>query len=235
MRLLDRYAYSNRIRRLHPAYKAGCSLIAMFLCLGSNQLFVSIPILVLMLGLSIVWAGIPWRFMLKLSLAEGSFLLLSVLSVAVSVSGIPDSGALALGPLWFNLSSESALQAINLLARALGCVAAMNFLALTTPMVDLMELLRRLRVPTLLIDLMGLMYRFIFVLLDSLERMVLAQQVRLGFWGWRNILHSAARIGANLFIEAFRRSLKLETALQGRAWNGDLRVLPHEFEHPFRT
>lgn len=233
MHLLDRYAYSNRIHRLHPAYKAGCSLLAMAACLGINRLFASLSILIFMLSLTVFWAGLPGRFVLKLSLAEGGFLLAGVLGVAISVSSVPNPDALAVGSLWFNLSAGSAWMAVDLLARSLGCVAAMNFLALTTPMVDLMDLLRRMRVPSLLVELMGLMYRFIFVLLDSLDRMILAQKVRLGFRNWRSSLHNAAQIGANLFIEAFRRSQKLEIALQGRAWDGSLRVLPQEYEHPF--
>ena len=233
MRLLDRYAYSNRIHRLHPAYKAGCSLLAIVVCLAVNHFYVSLFILLIMIALTILWAGLPARFVLTLLLAEGSFLLVGVVGIAVSVSSIPTSSGLAAGPLWINLSAESIRLAAATLARSLGCAAAMNFLALTTPVIDLIDLMHKLRVPALLVELMGLMYRFVFVLLDSLERMVLAQEVRLGFANWRNSLRSASQIGASLFIEALRRSQKLEIALQGRAWDGSLRVLPQEYEHLF--
>lgn len=233
MHLLDRYAYSNRIRKLHPAYKAGCSLSALILCLGISSLGFSLFVLLVMLGLTIFWARLPARFVLRLTFVEGSFLLFGVLGVAVSVSGISSPGAVVVGPFWVNLTAETIWRAGILLTRALGCVAAMNFLALTTPVVDLIDLMRRLRVPAVLIELMILMYRFIFVLLESLERMILAQEVRLGFQNWRCSLQSVAQIGANLFIEAFRRSKRLEIALQGRAWDGTLRVLPQEYEHPF--
>lgn len=234
MRFIDRYAYSNRIHRLHPAYKAGCSLLAIVLCLSIDRPLVNLLILGLMMSLTIFWAGLPGRFVLRLSLAEGGFLFVGVIGVAISVSIDPIPGALSLGPLWLIIGAESAWSAVNLLTRALGCVAAMNFLALTTPMVDLMDLLRRLRVPEVLVDLMGLIYRFIFVLLDSLERMRLAQEVRLGYGNWRSSLHSAAQLATNLFIETFRRSRNLETALQGRGWDGTLRVLPREYEHLFQ-
>ncbi len=233
MHLLDRYAYSNRIRKLHPAYKAGCSFSALILCLGISRFGLSLFVLVVMLGLSIFWARLPARFVVRLTFVEGGFLLFGVLGVAISVSGIPSPGAIAMGPLWFNLSAASVWSATNLLMRTLGCAAAMNFLALTTPTVDLIDLLRRMRVPAMLIELMSLMYRFIFVLLDSLDRMILAQEVRSGFRNWRSSMYSAAQIGTNLFIEAFRRSQRLEIALQGRAWDGNLRVLPQEYEHPF--
>lgn len=76
--------------------------------------------------------------------------------------------------------------------------------------------------------------RFVFVLLDSLERMTQAHEVRLGFANRHAALRSAALIGANLFIEAFRRSQRLELALRSRAWSGSLRVLPRAYTHPFR-
>ncbi|MFN3331576.1 MAG: cobalt ECF transporter T component CbiQ [Caldilinea sp.] len=234
MRQIDAYAYSNRLYKLHPAYKAGCSLLALVLCLAISRPLASLLTLALMLGLTVFWAGLPWRFVLKVLLAEGSFLLAGVLGVAVSISTSPAPGGVALGPFWMYIGAESVWQAVNLFLRALGSVAALNFLALTTPMLDLMELLQRLRVPEVLIEVMGLTYRFIFVLLDSLERMTLAQEARLGFGNWRSSLRSAALIGTNLFIEAFRRSRALETVLQSRAWDGALRVLPQEYEHPYQ-
>ena len=57
----------------------------------------------------------------------------------------------------------------------------MNFLTLTTPLVDLVDLWRRWRIPALLIDLMTVIYRFIFVLIDIAGRMRMAQESRLGY------------------------------------------------------
>ncbi|MCE1252247.1 MAG: cobalt ECF transporter T component CbiQ [Anaerolineae bacterium] len=230
MHWIDRFAYNNRIRRLDPVYKAGFSLALMLLCLALNSIWFSAFLTLLAVCLSICWAGLPAAFVLKLLFTETGFLLFAVLGVALSIGTQPVAGGLPLGPLWFNISRQSALLALNLLLRALGCAAAMNFLALSTPMIDLIDLLRRLRVSETLIDLMTLIYRFIFTLLESLERMLLASEVRLGFNGWRRSMHSAAAIGANLFMEAYRRSRRLEIALQGRGWQGSFRVLPQVYE-----
>lgn len=234
MRRIDAYAYSNRLSRLHPAYKVGCSLLMLMLCLVLNRPLTSVLILVLMLALTIGWAGLPWRFTFKLLGAEGGFLLAGVLGVAISVGASSGHGGVAIGPVWVGLTADSIQQAVNVFLRAVGSVAALNFLALTTPVPDLLELMRRLKAPAVLIEVMGLIYRFIFVLLDSLERMMLAHEARLGFADWRSSLRSAAMIGTNLFIEAFRRSRALETALHVRAWEGQLRVLPRDYVHPFR-
>ena len=232
MRRIDRWAYGNRITRLHPAWKAGCSLLAILVALVASRVDVSFGVLAIMVGLSIGWAGLPARPVLSLTLGEASFLALAVVGVAVSVSTGPTPGGWQVGPLWLGTSEAALGTAGVLLARAMACVAALNFLALTTPMVAIVDLLRSLRVSEVLIDLMTLVYRFIFVLLDTLERMVLASQARLGFRDARRMLHTSGRIGAALFVETFRRSRNLEHALRGRGWDGSLRVLPGEYEHP---
>ncbi|MCS6774117.1 MAG: cobalt ECF transporter T component CbiQ [Thermoflexales bacterium] len=223
---IDAFAYANRLSRLHPAYKAGCSLLALCACLVLDRPLASVIVLVLMLALTTVWAGVPWRAVAKLLFAEGSFLLAGVLGIALTVSPSPTPGSVSVGGMWVGVSAQSLAQAVAVFLRALGSVAALNFLALTTPVPDLLEWLRRLRVPEVLVELMGLIYRFTFVLLDSLGHMTLAHEVRLGFASQRATLRSAALIGANLFIQAFRRSQRLEVALRSRAWNGSLRVLP---------
>jgi len=233
MQHIDRFAYANRLARLHPAYKVGCSALALLLCLVVPHPAAGLSVLAAMLTLAIAWAGLPPAFVLKLALGEASFLALGVLGVAVSVSTSASAApGVRMGPLWFAISPDTLWTAAVLFARALGGAAAMNFLALTTPVVAVVDLLRALRVPALLIDLMTLIYRFTFALFDSLERMTLAHEVRLGFRDGRSSLRSAAEIGANLFIEAFRRSRRLDLALQGRGWDGALRVLPHAYDHP---
>jgi cobalt/nickel transport system permease protein len=229
---VDRYAYTNRICQLDPAYKAGLSLMVMLACLVVDRPVVSGGIILLEAALSIFWAGLPAGFVVQLLTGEGSFLLLGVLGVAVSLNTTPTNGGWGLGPVWITATPDTLYLAVTLLLRSLGCVSAMNFLALTTPMVDLIDLLRRMRLSELLIDLMTLIYRFIFTLLDSLDRMVLAQEVRMGFNGWRNSLQSTANIAANLFMETLRRSRRLEMALEGRGWDGSLRVLPQKYEQP---
>ena len=73
---------------------------------------------------------------------------------------------------------------------------------------------------------------FIFTLLDCLDRMIVAKEARLGFRTFRNAFRSSADIAASLFIDAYRRSQRLQIALEGRCWNGSFRVLPRDYESP---
>jgi cobalt/nickel transport system permease protein len=99
-------------------------------------------------------------------------------------------------------------------------------------LVDMLELFRRWRVPVILVDIMVVIYRFIFVLLDSLNRMYMAQDSRLGYnTSYFRTMNSAALLGSRLFIDAFQRSRRLQVALESRGYDGgDLRVLPSNYQ-----
>lgn len=230
MHLIDRHAYSNRLRLVDPAQKGGLAALAIGLCLLLDRPAVGLLTVAWMLALTTLWARVPPAAFGRALLAEGLFLLLSVAGVAVSISlGPAGPAAWRLGPLWLNTSPEALGLASRLLARALGSAAALNFLILTTPLTDLIELLRRLRVPETLIELMTLIYRAIFVLLESLERMRTAQDARLGFSSPRRAMRSAGLLGSQLFLDAYRRSRRLQVALESRGLDGPLRVITLDY------
>lgn len=183
MYIIDRYAYSNALRRIDPAQKGGLAIFTILLCLLLDRPAVGLLALAWMFVLATVWARVPPQLFARVLLAEGAFLALSVLGVAVSIGLEPPSLPYMwqFGPLWFGTAPEALAESLRLLTRALGCAAALNFLILTTPLVDIIDLLRRLRVPETLIEVMTVIYRAIFILLESLHRMFTAQDARLGY------------------------------------------------------
>ena len=240
MHIIDRYAYSNRIRTIDPAQKAGLALSVLALCLVSNEPLVGLTAVVWMWGLAVWLARLSgWTFA-RVLFAECLFFVLTTIGVAISVS-LSDprplaDWALPVGPIWVSTSLAGLNLALHLISRALGATAAMNFLALTTPLVDLVELFRRWRVPVLLIDLMTIIYRFIFVLLESLDRMYMAQDSRLGYHtSFSRMMTSAGLLGSRLFIDAYQRSQRLQTALESRGFEGDLKVLPYHYRFDHKT
>jgi cobalt/nickel transport system permease protein len=233
--IIDRYAYYNRIRQVDPAYKAGLALTVVMLCLILNEPPVGLAAVGWMYGIAVV-TGIPGRTFARLIGAEGLFLMLTVVGVMVNLSladpGHMSTWAWSVGPIWISTSPASLYGGVNLVTRALGAAAAMNFLALTTPMVDIIELLRRWRIPGELIDIMTVIYRSIFLLLESLDTMYRAQESRLGYNTsyWR-AMNSAALLGSRLFIEALQRSRRMQVALESRGYEGgNLQVLSSPYK-----
>jgi cobalt/nickel transport system permease protein len=226
LNLIDRTAYATPLRKLDPAYKAGFSLFVLVLCLTLNRPLVGAVAAAWMWILSIWWAQLPASLIRKVLLAEGAFLALSVAGVAVNIR---------FHPFFLGMTADGLDSALLLFTRALGCASAMNFLALTTPLVDLLDLGRRLRLAPLLLDLMTLIYRFIFTLLESLERMRTAQDARLGYSGFWRGMSSAGSLAARLFVDAYQRSARVQIALEGRGYAGELRVLPGDYRRDGRV
>jgi len=239
--IIDQYAYSNRLRKTDPAYKAGLALTVLALCLLLNEPLVGLTAAAWMYLLAVRLAGLSARVFGRVLAAEAAFLLLTTIGVVLSFSLTPPGDlatwAWKVGPVWVSSSPPSLAQGVILVTRALGAASAMNFLALTTPLTDIIELLRRWRVPLILIDLMAVVYRFIFVLLDSLDTMYKAQGSRSGYHtGWFRSMNNAALLGSRLFIDAFQRSRRLQLALESRGYDGgNLRVLPVRYQADSRV
>lgn len=226
---IDRYAYSNAIRQVDPAQKGGLALLALGLCLTLDRPLVSLFTIGWMLGLSRFWAQVPIGMAGRMLFVQGFFLAISVVGVAVSVTFGLDTATgwgWQLGPLRFTSSPSALVLALGLLGRTLGCVAALNFLILTTPLVDVIEVLRRLRLPEVLIDVMTVTYRTIFVLLESVQRIIVAQAARLGYSNPRRALASTAQLASQILLDTYRRSHQMQQSLESRGMAGPLRVLP---------
>ena len=103
------------------------------------------------------------------------FLAVSCLSLAFSVNVDASSAAS------FDLAPSGWRQIAEVGARSLGALAALLFLVLTTPLVDLIALLRRLHFPEALLEIMVLCYRMLFVFSEALHDTRTAQAARLGY------------------------------------------------------
>ncbi|MFZ5911311.1 MAG: cobalt ECF transporter T component CbiQ [Chloroflexota bacterium] len=234
MHLIDNYAYGNRLRRVDPAFKASLSGMILILCLTLNSPLVGIVSVLWMATLAVWLASIPSKVFGQALLAEFGFFLFATAGVAISVTLVSplsvNPWALRIGPLWLSTGPSALQDAFLIISRVMGCVAAMNFLALTTPAVDLIALAQRLHIPDTLVDLMTVIYRYIFVLFETMERMRKSQDSRMGYVNFKRGTTSVALLATRLFIETYQRSRQLQIALEARGYeSGDLRTLPESY------
>lgn len=155
-----------------------------------------------------------------------AFIALGSLSVAVNVGGstLPDA-LWAWGPL--SVSQTSTIRALEVFGHGVAGTLALMVLATTTPMIDLLTWLRKLRVPDPLIEVASLTYRLLFVLLDTLLNVHEAQTNRLADAAdfrrrWHNM---AGSIGAVL-VRSWDRAARLQSGLEARGYESKLVTLP---------
>ena len=107
----------------------------------------------------------------------------------------------------------------------MGAVACMYFLTLNTPVTDVTMALEKLHVPRLLVELMELIYRFIFVLAETAANIRIAQESRLGYQGLRRSISSLGTLISMVFLRAWRKADRVYTALESRGYANHLTTL----------
>ena len=114
---------------------------------------------------------------------------------------------------------------VQLILTAMASVSCLYFLTLTTPMTDILMVLKRIHCPYLIIELMMLIYRFIFVLLDIAYQLRISQICRLGNKDRRTSWESIGGLMAVLLVRAMSRANDLYDAMESRCYNGVISVL----------
>lgn len=178
----------------------------------------------LAVGLTLGPARVGWRVLARAGRAALTFIVLGGLSIAITWQAGSAGGS---GPalLGLTVTTASAGQAAATTAHAVAGTAAMLLLATTTPITDLLAWARRRGVPEAVVDVAGLVYRLLFVLLATAQAVRAAQTARLGYATRRAALRSAAALTAAVLTRAWSRARRLEEGLAGRGLDGPLRVL----------
>jgi cobalt/nickel transport system permease protein len=105
-----------------------------------------------------------------------------------------------------------------LVARSTICVFALILLSNTTPFAELLGVLRAVRLPSLFLTVLALMYRYIFVVIDESERLQRARASRSfrreGMRGWRTVAATAGQ----LFVRSSERAERIYAAMCARGW-----------------
>ena len=155
--LIEQAAYGNRWRRVSPAAKGAFALAGLLAAFLAHSPQNALGVALLLAASTLLGAAVPMRLYGRVALPGAAFLLLSCLTLLVSVQ-LDEHGAAS-----WRYAPEMLPQVEAIAARALAALAALLSLVLTTPLPDLIGLLRRLRTPEILLDLMVLCYRMLFV------------------------------------------------------------------------
>ncbi len=214
--LIESSAYASRWRDVAPSAKALFALagvIASWTAQGPAALAALTAILMLT---AFIAARVPLRAYIAVALPPLGFLLLSCLTMLV---GPDHDGHWHITTAMLPTIQHTALRSTAMLAALLGLV-------LTTPMPDLLALLRKLRAPELLLDLMVLCYRMLFVMRQAWDESITAQTARLGYRNWRQAWRSTGLLAGQMAVQVWQRAAALQTAADARAYQGALRFLP---------
>ncbi len=229
---IDQIAYCSALRDMHPCEKAALAISSILIVLVLDSFFISGVVFVSMSYMIVGKARIKSKLYLKILAIPLGFILLSCLSIAVNVGYQPVDFVyrLACGPLWISASKSSLTHTFTLFAKSLAAISCLNFLALTTPMVQIMYLCRKIKIPSIAIDLMVLIYSNIFIFLEKANHIYIAQLSRCGYQGFMGHIKSLSLLCANLFIKGLKASNESYDCLVSRCFTGQFRVIDDVYE-----
>lgn len=223
---IDATACRSRLNRVNAALKLWTCLVLLLLCVASRSPGVGLGMALLMLLLSVCVGRVALHEYLSLLSLPAAFLLVSTLALLVSVRHAP-VGVLNLRVFgfWLCVTASDQTAAVLVLSKALGAVSCLYLLSLSTPMTEIIAALRKAKTPAIFTELMYLIYRYIFILLEMHRTMRDAAESRLGYSSFRLSLRTTGSIYANLLARSFRRASQCFDAMESRCYEGELRFL----------
>jgi cobalt/nickel transport system permease protein len=113
---------------------------------------------------------------------------------------------------------DSANVFLSALIKSNLCILAMILLTFTTPFYEILEALRRIRFPALMLTTLALMYRYLPVLGEESRRMQRARASRTFDQSYRLQWKSLIAIVGQLFIRSVERAERIYLAMCARGW-----------------
>ncbi len=171
------------------------------------------------------WAGLGPLHALRKSYVALPFVL-AALSLPFTV---PGDALVHLPLLGWPMTVEGITRAASLIARSWLAVQAAILLTSTTPPESIFWSLRALRVPAILVAVVGFAYRYLSLLVDEARRMLRARGARSAAragrrpsLAWQGQV--AGSMAGSLFVRSLERSERVYVAMLARGYDGHIHL-----------
>ncbi len=210
----------NRLTRLDPRTKLVVALLTL-LCL----LFARNPVFPLMVVTLAVGAALAVRIpprLLALRLAAPLGLAIMVLALQMLLVGSTPLASVHLLGHKITVTQEGWRSGRLIASRVLASVSVLLLLSMVTPAHRLFHASRWLGMPKSWVEIALLMYRYIFVLLELVADVMIAQRLRLGYSGLRRSWKSAGIVGGTVIVRSMDQAVRSYEAMRVRGYRGEI-------------
>ena len=226
---IDYYAYISAIRDWNPMFKVFFALTVLVVCIAMDSLYVSLFILVTMGYLTVVRGRIPLHQYISTLTIPIVFVVVGSLTIALNFARSPiGEFNLSLGFCYLYTSRADLYRMFSLMAKAMAAVSALFMMTLSTPSGEIISVMRKVHVPKLFVELMNMIYRYIFVIMETNRKMHDSAESRLGYVDYRTSVKSFSGTASNLLVVSLKKANAYYDALVSRGYDGELRFLERE-------
>jgi cobalt/nickel transport system permease protein len=221
---IDKFAYlDSPVHRLDSRAKLLAAAVFTGFVLAVPRYSVSVlvcyavgPFVMLAIG------RIPLRFVIKHILTVSPFILVLAASCPLYNR---EPMAVEFGPLSWTVS-KGWMQFANIYGKFIVTMMGLLALVCTTRFSDLLAGMEKMRMPRVLVNQLGFLYRYIFVLIDKAHHILRARACRkLRNLGFTTETKTAGAMIGTLFILSLESSERINIAMQARGFDGQFRTI----------
>jgi cobalt/nickel transport system permease protein len=215
---------------VNPGVKMVLFVIYTTIALLSCSILLSVVIVIAITAANIYLARIGLFRLLRLMLIPVSFVFLGSISAMVEVNPTSTWLQMSLFGNTLGITPSNLHRGLLLFARSFSTISVLYALILNTPVTDMLFVLRKLKVPGVLLDVMVLVYRNIFIFSDTAQSIYTSQKSRLGYRNLRTSLRSTGQLGGRIFVLGGVRAEHLYRSMESRCYNVKINTLTSQWK-----
>ena len=219
---IDEVVYNSKMLNWSPLGKFILVIFLLVASLLADSLVV--PIVVFVIGASLLFYSTNFKIPKIVGLALGGAILtifvgcIVILFVTAGENMLFQGTFLGIG---YSITDGGLRLATLVLVRSIAGMTVMLSFATSTPVPYLAHAMRQVHISKEVPELVILIYRYSFLLLEELHTMWTAASCRLGFHGLKNRFRTTSKIAVGLFIRSIDITDRAQIALQCRNFNGE--------------
>jgi cobalt/nickel transport system permease protein len=201
-----RHDFLDRYSRLESPIHHLPAILKLLTALSFIIVTVSIPfrdhwLFLTLFGFLVVVSAlsrIPWRFLI------GRLVILEPFALGIAVMTL--------------FQHDGYLVFLSILVKSTLCLFMMILMSNTTPFSEILVALHTVKIPSLLITILALAYRYLFVLIDEGERLQRARRSRTFVTTRTKHWVTLASLVGQLFVRSTERAERIYDAMMSRGW-----------------
>jgi len=226
---IDFYAYNSHIRHWNATFKVSFSVLILILCIALENPYVSVVVIITMAYLTIIKGALSVNEYLSILAIPIVFILLGTFTIAIDFSKHPmGQYNLYLGFCYVFTSQTKLKVVVFLILKVFAAISALQMMTLSTPSSEIIYVLRAAHVPKLIVELMNLIYRYIFILMDVYTKMKNSAESRLGYCDFKTSCYTFGSIASNMLVISLKKANTYYDAMEARCYDGDLIFLEED-------
>jgi len=226
---IDFYAYASKIRHWNATFKVSLSFLTLILCITFDNPYVSLVVIIAMAYLTVVKGEISTSGYLSILAIPITFILIGTVTIAIDFSKEPiGQYNMYLGFCYVFTSQAKLKTMVFLIIKVFAAISALQMMTLSTPSSEIIYVLRKAHVPKLIVELMSLIYRYIFILMDVYTKMKNSAESRLGYCDFKTSCYTFGSVASNMLVVSLKKANAYYDAMEARCYDGDLIFLEED-------